>query len=155
MFLHMNNPKQVPVKDLLENFVNSLGNIAGLRTTLQKSTYFTEHEDEAFETLHKIESNLTYLDYSKLDKQALDVNTQLVEKDQRIEHLEQQMQSMQQNMKKQMDEMAKAMYQAGITVYEKKALHLNQLSNRFRLKGKSVLNLFAICLVFFEMILYL
>ncbi len=61
------------------------------------STYFTEHEDEAFETLHKIESNLTYLDYSKLDKQALDVNTQLIEKDNRISQLEKQMESYKQS----------------------------------------------------------
>ncbi len=36
-------------------------------------------------------------------------------------------------------------------------LHLNQLAKRFRNKGYNlaVLNLFAICLVFFQMILYL
>jgi hypothetical protein len=58
------------------------------------STYYRKTEAEKLEIFKKVEPYLTYLDYSTLEAQGVDTQTQLQDKDKRINYLENQIQDL-------------------------------------------------------------
>jgi integrase len=67
------------------------------------STYYRKSDAEKLKIFKKIESYLTYLDYSALDAKGADVETKLEQKDKEL-----------QDVRSQLAELSKKLYQAGI-----------------------------------------